>query len=257
MPCHGVKSAIVVVEQWPAVLDAPGANQQVDRLADGNAAPAQRTEITGRYDRNRVASHWNDFEATHEGLNLSSCPLAFQALQYLAKHQIPNDDLVRAEDRAQALDLARVAAIEKVDPDATVDNNHPVPRPLRLRARLPRQRYLPKARSTSRCRRSRIIKRSASSTVCFLVACPHAFWASAMRVSSISILVRIGGALCLCVWLYFGIHIPLSQSAGWPADWVSCATNSPSTRSHSGRATRTAASTSRAVMAGRSVRHAE
>src|SRR3978361_1034330 len=88
--------------------------------------------------------------------------------------------------------MGRVPAIEEVDPDAAVDNDHPTPRPLRLSARLPRQRYLPKAAPTSRCRRSLIIKRSASSTVCFLVACPETFWASAMSASSISILVRIG-----------------------------------------------------------------
>src|SRR3954465_7775256 len=88
--------------------------------------------------------------------------------------------------------MTRVAAVEEVDPDPPADNDHPAPRPLLLSARLPRQRYLPKAAPTSRCRRSLTIKRSASSTVCFLVACPETFWASAMSVSSISILVRIG-----------------------------------------------------------------
>jgi hypothetical protein len=67
---------------------------------------------------------------------LSSRPLAVEALQYLAKHQIPDDDLVGAEDRPQAFDVGYVAAIEEVDLDAAVDDDHPVPRPLRLRARL-------------------------------------------------------------------------------------------------------------------------
>jgi hypothetical protein len=39
----------VVVEQWPAVLDAPGADQQVDRLPDSDAALAQETEIARTY----------------------------------------------------------------------------------------------------------------------------------------------------------------------------------------------------------------
>jgi len=133
-----------------------------------------------------------------ESLDISSCPLALQALQHLAQHQVSNDNLVGAEYRAQALDVGCLAAIEEVDPDAAVDNDQAVPRPLRLRARLPRQRYLPKAAPASCCRRNLIIKRSACSTVCFLVACPEAFWASAISVSSISILVRIGNAL-LCV----------------------------------------------------------
>src|SRR6516162_7104063 len=77
--------------------------------------------------------------------------------------------------------------------------DHPLPRPLRLRARLPRQRYLPKAESTSCWRRNLIINRSACSTVCLLVACPETFCASAISLSSISILVRIPDALLLCV----------------------------------------------------------
>src|ERR1700758_4630621 len=92
--------------------------------------------------------------------------------------------------------MGGVAAIQKVYPDTAVDNDHLAPRPVRLRAKLPRQRYLPKAASTSLCCRSLIINRSASSTVCFLVACPEAFWASLMRSSSISIFVRMGHIPC-------------------------------------------------------------
>jgi hypothetical protein len=179
--------------KWSSVLDAPGADQQVDGLADRDPTPAQGTEIPGRRDGNGVPGHRHDFEAAQQGFDVASRPLAVKALQYLAKHQIPDYDLVGAEGRAQSPDMGRIPAIEEVDPDAAVDNDHPVPRPLRLRARLPRQRYLPKATSTSCCRRSLIIKRSACSTVCFLVACPETFWASAISVSSISILVRIAG----------------------------------------------------------------
>ena len=56
-------------------------------------------------------------------------------------------------------------------------DDHPAPRPLRLRARLPRQRYLPNAAPTSCCPRSLTIKRSACSTVCFLFRLPEAFCA--------------------------------------------------------------------------------
>ena len=75
---------------------------------------------------------------------------------------------------------------------AAVDNDHLIPRASRLRAKLPRHRYLPYTRSAaSFWRRNRIIKRSASSTVCSLVAWPEAFCASAMSASSISMFVRI------------------------------------------------------------------
>jgi hypothetical protein len=129
-----------------------------------------------------------------KSLDFSGRPLASKALQHFAKHQIPNDDLVRSQPRAQAPNVRPIAAIEEVDPHAAVNDDHALARPLRLRARSPRQRYLPKAAPTSRCCRSLISKRSACSTVCFLVACPEAFCASAMSLSSISILVRIGVA---------------------------------------------------------------
>src|SRR5215471_6837411 len=196
----------VVVEQRPAVLNAPGADQQVDGLAHGDPTPTQETEIAGRRGGNRIADHRRNFEAAQQSLDFLRRPVAVQALENLAKHQIPHDDLVRAEDRAQSPDMGRIPAIEEIDPDAAVDNNHPDTRPLRLRARLPRQRYLPKARSTSRCPCSLIIKRSACSTVCFLVACPDAFWASAISASSISILVRIGLRSAMCMILSYSTH---------------------------------------------------
>src|ERR1700722_5670483 len=202
----------VVVKQWHAVLDAPSADQQVDGLADGDPAPAQGTEITGRRDGDRVADHRHNCKTAQQGLDFLRRPLAVKALQHFAKHQIPDQDLAGAQDRAQSLNARRISAIEEFDPDAAVDDDHPAPRPLRLRARLPRQRYLPKAPSTSCCRRSLTIKRSASSTVCFLVACPEALWASAISVSSISILVRIGDpSATVCVCYHDTIHITFPQ----------------------------------------------
>jgi len=88
--------------------------------------------------------------------------------------------------------MGRTPAIEEVDRNAAIDDNHPAVRPVRLPPRLPRQRYLPKAMPASCCRRNLIIKRSACSTVSFLVAYPDALRASAISVSSISISVRIG-----------------------------------------------------------------
>jgi CubicO group peptidase (beta-lactamase class C family) len=216
---HRMKIA-VVMEQGPAVFYAPGADQQIDGLANGDAAPAQGTKMAGRSDRDRVASHGHNFEAPQEGFDFPSRPLAIKALQYLAEHQVPDDDFVGAEDRAQSLDMGRIPAVEEVYPDTAVDNDHPGPRPLRLRARSPRQRYFPKAASASRCRCSRIIKRSACSTVCFLVACPEAFWASAISASSISILVRIRRSVALCMETLYYTHSASNSRRGFSGNPV-------------------------------------
>src|ERR1700722_9309269 len=119
MPCHRSKIA-VIVEQWPAVLDAPGSDQEVDGLANGDATPAQGTEITGGRDRDRLAGHRHDVEAAQQALDLERCLFAVEALQHLTKHQIPNDDLFDAQDLTQAPDMRRIPAIEEVDPNAAV-----------------------------------------------------------------------------------------------------------------------------------------
>ena len=115
-------------------------------------------------------------------------PLAVETLQHLVEHQIPTMISSVPEESAESPHMRRVA---EVDPDAAVDNDHPLPRPLRLWARLPRLRYLPNAAPASCCPRNLTIKRSACSTVCFLFRCPEAFCASAISASSISILVRM------------------------------------------------------------------
>jgi hypothetical protein len=99
VPTHRMEIA-VIVKQWPAVLDAPGADQQVDCLADGDAAPAQGTEIAGSCDCNCVTGHCHNFKAAQQSLDVSGGPFASQALQYLAKHQVANDDLLCTESEA-------------------------------------------------------------------------------------------------------------------------------------------------------------
>src|SRR3954447_15753602 len=131
MARHGTEVAIVV-EQRPAVLDAPGADQQTDGLADGDAAPAQGTEIAGCRNGNRISRHVHDFEAPQQGFDFPSRPFIVKALQHLAQHQIADYYLFSTYNRVQLFDMGRVPAVKEVDPDAAVDNDHPTPRPLRL-----------------------------------------------------------------------------------------------------------------------------
>ena len=94
-------------------------------------------------------------------------------------------------DQSRATDMCRIAATDETEADAAVDYDQPTPRPFRLRARSPRQRCLPNAKSTACCRRNPLIERSASSTVCFFVAQPGAL-GPRRSCPSISIVVRIG-----------------------------------------------------------------
>src|ERR1700688_1195328 len=137
MPGHR-SEVVVVVEQWPAVLDAPGADQEINGLSNRDPLPAKETKIGSRRDRDNLAGHRHNLEPPQQRLDHASVPLTVQTLQYLAKHQITDDELLHAKDSSQAADMRHIAAVEEIDPNTAVDDDHPVPRPLRLRARLPR-----------------------------------------------------------------------------------------------------------------------
>src|SRR5581483_11574458 len=190
VPGHRPKIA-VMMEQRAAVLDAPSADQQVDGFADGDTAPTQKAKITRRRNRNRLSDHRHHREFAQHRLDLFGFSLSIHTLEDLAQHQVSDEDFLPTQRRLQSTDMSQAAAVEEIDPDAAVDNDQMDARPLRLRSRFPRQRNLPNAAPASCWRFNLTIKRSASSTVCFLVASPEAFCASAISLSSMSILVRM------------------------------------------------------------------
>src|SRR5262249_29497356 len=119
-----------IVEQRPVGLDAPSANQQGDRLSYGDSAPPQRKGNSGCANGNQIACHGYNLEPPQQSLDFSRLWLAIQALQHLANDQVPDNDLGPAEYSIQPPDMGRIPAIEEVDQDCAVDNDHPIPRPL-------------------------------------------------------------------------------------------------------------------------------
>src|SRR5580700_9389009 len=100
MASHRTEIA-VVMKQWSAVYDAPGTNQEVDGFANGNPSPAQISKIAGCGDGNGIAPHSDDRKPAQQRLDLFRRAFAIKALQHLAKHQIPHDDLLCAEYRIE------------------------------------------------------------------------------------------------------------------------------------------------------------
>jgi hypothetical protein len=111
----------IIVQQRPTIFDAPGSDQEIDGLANGHAASAQRPEIAGRRDHNRISRHRHDFEAAQKSLDLTGSPFAIQTLQNLAKDQIAENDLLPAASSLQRHDLMHAVAIKETDPYAAVD----------------------------------------------------------------------------------------------------------------------------------------
>jgi hypothetical protein len=77
-------------------------------------------------------------------------------------------------------------------PAATVDNYHPAARPLRLPGEIAAPAVFAESLADLLSPSQPDHQTERLIHVCFLVACPEAFWASAISASSISILMRIG-----------------------------------------------------------------
>ena len=67
MARHRMEVAVIVKERR-TVLDAPGADQKIDRLVDGDPASAQQTEVAGGGHGDCVADHRRNFKAAQECL---------------------------------------------------------------------------------------------------------------------------------------------------------------------------------------------
>jgi len=122
MMCHRMEIS-VVVQKWRAMHDAPGSYQEVDRLPDGNAAPAQSTVVAGGLLGNRLPSHRHNFKAAQQYLDFARRLLAVDALQNLAEHEIAQSDLLCSETRPQLADLTRISSVEEIDPDGAIDDD--------------------------------------------------------------------------------------------------------------------------------------
>ena len=98
----------------------------------------RRRKLRSCSNGNGFAPHLDELETAQQSFDRSRRSLAVEALQYLTQHQVAHDDVLRTQEQPQLLDVRCIPAIEEVDPDGAVDNNgHPVPRPVRLRARFP------------------------------------------------------------------------------------------------------------------------
>jgi len=69
----------------------------------------QGAEIAGRLHGNCFASDRHDIEATSKYPDPVGRSLCRQSLQHITQHEIPNDDLIRAKNRAQAPGMAGYA----------------------------------------------------------------------------------------------------------------------------------------------------
>lgn len=100
------------------MLDAPRANEQIDRLANGNSDAAQAAKVSCCRDGDRIAGYGDDGEAAQKRFDFQRMPLVGHTLQDLTKHQVSDGDLFNVENAPQASHMRQIPAAEKINPNA-------------------------------------------------------------------------------------------------------------------------------------------
>lgn len=114
----------IVMQQAMAMLDAERRNDEVDGLADRNAATAQHSIIRGCFHCEGLVKHCLDWKSPKSALEPQCMSAVPRAAQNFEQHKIPNNDLVLVNDLIQLTNGARIGATNLSDPDRAIDNDH-------------------------------------------------------------------------------------------------------------------------------------
>jgi hypothetical protein len=112
------------VQEDVAVLNAEGRDDHVDRSADRDRSLAQGPVVHRAGERNLAPEQISQGQRVERMLRALEISLATEALQDLDLDQIPDKDLLLSKEPVQEIRLARISAVEEVDPDRAVDQDH-------------------------------------------------------------------------------------------------------------------------------------
>jgi hypothetical protein len=114
----------VGVQQIVTVLDAVGSDQHVDRLANRDSTPPKSAIVIrggqGYVSTNKIRARQIKKQATGP----SVVAVAGEALQQLCKDQVPGEQTTRSEQLIEAVGLSGFDAVEVIDPNGGVHENH-------------------------------------------------------------------------------------------------------------------------------------
>src|SRR6266478_2453854 len=169
---HGLEIAIIV-QQQVATLDAEGADDKIDRIADRAAPAAEKAVIRRRFDRQVGVEQRHRLKSPQAALDEAGFSLGAQSLQDFAQDQIADQQRYRWYQLAEAADRTGHGVAQVADPNRGIDEDHGPPRPRRLSSRSPCQWTFPARFRISSCSLTRINIRSAASTAARLVLSPE------------------------------------------------------------------------------------
>jgi hypothetical protein len=107
-----------------AADDTEGPDHQIDGLADGDASRAQSPVMASCNDRQLGIQHRLDREPAQSRFDARRFGFIPDPLQHLEQDDVADQQRLTAQQLQQAFDLGGAHAVEKVDPDRAVDDDH-------------------------------------------------------------------------------------------------------------------------------------
>lgn len=117
----------VSVKQNVTAPQAEGCDQAIDRLPYGLAPLTQGSVVARRRRRKPETSGLEDLEPTQLAEYVGGLFVSGQPLQDFAHDEVEDTQPLLGQLRIEPVGLRSTDAIEKVDPDARVDDNHASP----------------------------------------------------------------------------------------------------------------------------------
>src|ERR1700737_3496038 len=104
------------MQQRMTAFDTEGTNDDINRLADGNAAPAEKPIIRGRSDRQLWARQRHDLVLAERALDELRLRLGAKALQHLAQDQVAHEQRPFRDNGSKTCDGGAGYLVELVNP---------------------------------------------------------------------------------------------------------------------------------------------
>src|SRR6266851_1993984 len=184
----------IAVQQLIPSQQTERSDPAVDGLADGISTFTQGAVVRCRGNTVFSAACLKYVECEKLIAYLLKLASFTNALQHFAEDHVGKTQSLERHFAVEPLRFGVEDASYIVNPDSRVYDNHPnysVLRPRRDSSRFPSHFTLPRNRRIPACERVWMSRRSAVSTVAFFVSAPPSRMACRIKVSSMSILVRI------------------------------------------------------------------
>ena len=114
----------IAVQEDVIFANAVRRDQEINRLPHRMTTLPQMSIMASRIDRQRDIMHFDDFELHQLRLNDRGLTIVAQSAQHFSQDQSGQSDAIMVETKVEPLRFGIRLAIEEIDPDGRVDNDH-------------------------------------------------------------------------------------------------------------------------------------